>query len=35
MIHDITVKDAVFHVWDKSTQIDVPQMIALENVRFL
>ena len=35
MIHDITVKDAVFRVWDKTTQIDIPQMIMLENVRFV
>ena len=33
MIHDITVKDAFFYVWETDTKIDVPQMIALENVR--
>ena len=33
MIHDITVKDAVFYVWNTDTIIDVPQMITLENVR--
>ncbi len=32
MIHDITVKDAVFHVWETATRIDVPEMINLENV---
>ena len=34
MIHDITVKDAVFRVWNKTTQIDDSRMIRLENVRF-
>ena len=33
MIHDITVRDAFFYVWETDTKIDVPQMIALENVR--
>ena len=32
MIHDITVRDAVFHVWETATRIDVPEMITLENV---
>ncbi len=32
MIHDITVKDAVFHVWENGTRIDDPAMITLENV---
>ena len=35
MIHDITVKDARFKVWDKTTQIDDAQMIKLENVNFV
>ena len=34
MIHDIRVKDAVLYV-DKATEIDVPQMVSLENVRFI
>lgn len=33
MIHDIKVKDSVLHVWEAPTKIDVPQMIALENVQ--
>ena len=33
MIHDITVKDSFFYVWDTATKIDVPRMITLENVR--
>lgn len=32
MIHDITVKDSVFHVWENETQIDQPGMITLERV---
>ena len=34
MIHDITVRDAVLYV-DQATEIDVPQMVSLENVRFI
>lgn len=33
MIHDIQVKDAVLYVWEAPVKIDVPQMIALENVQ--
>ena len=33
MIHDIKVKDSVLHVWETPVKIDVPQMIALENVQ--
>ena len=33
MIHDIKVKDSVFQVWEAPVKIDVPQMIALENVQ--
>ena len=34
MIHDITVRDAVLYV-DQAKEIDVPQMVSLENVRFI
>ena len=33
MIHDIKVRDSVFQVWEAPVKIDVPQMIALENVQ--
>ena len=32
MIHDITVKNAIFHVWSKGTEIDEARMMTFENV---